>query len=78
VSATCDYQKPAFFEDVLTITVTLEKLGRKSVSYRFDFANQKGEALAVGRVTAVFCRTTAPDHIESLDIPAEIRAKLEA
>lgn len=78
VSATCDYQKPAFFEDVLTITVTLEKLGRKSVSYRFDFANQKGEALAVGRITAVFCRTSSPDHIESMEIPAEIRAKLEA
>lgn len=78
VSAACDYQKPAVFEDVLTITVAVEKLGRKSVSYRFDFANQRGEPVAVGRVTAVLCRTAAPDQIESLEIPAEIRAKLEA
>ncbi|MCE9563316.1 MAG: acyl-CoA thioesterase [Planctomycetes bacterium] len=78
VSASCDYQKPAFFEDVLTIAVTIEKLGRKSVSYRFDFTNQRGELLAVGRVTAVFCRTSAPDKIESLEIPADIRAKLES
>ncbi|WP_439622965.1 acyl-CoA thioesterase [Gemmata sp.] len=78
VSAACDYQKPAAFEDVLTITVAVEKLGRKSVSYRFDFANQRGEPVAVGRVTAVLCRTAAPDQIESLEIPPEIRAKLEA
>ncbi len=78
VSATCDYQKPAIFEDVLTIAVTVEKVGRKSVSYRFDFTNQRGEPIAVGRVTAVLCRTTSPDHIESLEIPADIRAKLEA
>ncbi|MBA4188683.1 MAG: acyl-CoA thioesterase [Planctomycetaceae bacterium] len=78
VSATCDYQKPAVFEDVLTIAVTVEKVGRKSVSYRFDFTNQRGEPVAVGRVTAVLCRTQSPDQIESLEIPAEIRAKLEA
>jgi len=78
VSAACDYQKPAYFEDVLTIAVTVEKLGRKSVSYRFDFTNQRGEPLAVGRVTAVFCRTSSPDQIESLEIPADIRAKLES
>ena len=78
VSAACDYQRPAVFEDVLTITVAVEKLGRKSVSYRFDFTNQRGEPVAVGHVTAVLCRTAAPDQIESLEIPPEIRAKLEA
>jgi len=77
VSAACDFQKPAKFQDLLTVAVKLEKLGTKSVSYRFDFSNQRGEALAVGRITAVFCRSTGPDHIESLDIPADIRAKLE-
>ena len=77
VSAACDYQKPAKFQDVLTVAVTLEKLGKKSVSYRFDFSNQRGESLAVGRMTSVFCRSTGPDHIEALDIPAETRAKLE-
>ena len=77
VSASCDYQKPAYFEDVLTIAVTVERGGRKSVTYRFDFTNQRGEPLAVGRVTSVFCRSLGPNHIESLDIPADIRAKLE-
>ena len=76
-AAACDYQKPAKFQDVLTVAVSLEKLGTKSVSYRFDFANQRGEPVAVGRITAVFCRSTGPDHIEALDIPADMRAKLE-
>lgn len=77
VSAACDYAKPAKFQDVLTVAVTLEKLGKKSVAYRFDFSNQRGEPLASGRMTAVFCRSLGPDHIEALDIPADIRAKLE-
>ncbi len=77
VSAACDYTKPAKFQDVLTIAVTLEKVGTKSVGYRFDFSNQRGEPVASGRITAVFCRSLGPDHIEALDIPADIRAKLE-
>jgi YbgC/YbaW family acyl-CoA thioester hydrolase len=77
VSASCDYQKPAKFQDVLTIAVTLEKVGKKSTSYRFDFINQRGEPVAVGRMTAVFCRSAGPDQIESLEIPVELRAKLE-
>jgi YbgC/YbaW family acyl-CoA thioester hydrolase len=77
VSASCDFVKPARFEDVLTIAVTVEKVGRRSVTYRHDFTNQRGEPIASGRVTAVFCRTNSPDQLESADIPPEIRAKLE-
>jgi YbgC/YbaW family acyl-CoA thioester hydrolase len=76
VSAACDYQKPAKFQDVLTVAVAVEKVGKKSVTYRFDFTNQRGEPLAAGRVTAVFCRSTGPDQIEALDIPDDIRTKL--
>lgn len=78
VSAQCDYHSPALFEDVLTISVTVESVGKKSVSYRFDFTNQRGEPIATGRVTAVFCRTAGPGQIQSLEIPPAIRAKLEA
>jgi acyl-CoA thioester hydrolase len=77
VSVACDYRKPAKFQDVLTIAVALETLGTKSVSYRFDFTNPGGEPVASGRMTSVFCRSLGSDHIEALDIPADIRAKLE-
>ncbi|HVL15101.1 MAG TPA: thioesterase family protein [Gemmata sp.] len=76
VSARCDYQKPAYFEDVLTIAVKVEKLGRKSVTYRYDFTNQRGEPVAVGHVTAVLCQTNSPDQFESIEIPVAIREKL--
>ena len=78
VSASCDYQKPAYFEDVLTIAVTVERVGRKSITYRFDFTNQRGEALAVGRITAVLIRNSGANSMESLEIPPEMRAKLGA
>lgn len=75
VSVGCDFLKPARFEDILDITVILEKIGTKSVSYRFEFS-RNGEAIAVGRITAVLCRTT-PDHrMESIEIPPEIRSRL--
>lgn len=76
VSAACDYKTPVRFEDVLTIAVAVEKVGSKSVSFRYDFSNQHGAPIAVGRITAVFCRSDGPDHIESVEIPADIRAKL--
>lgn len=77
VSVGCDFQKPARFEDVLTIAVTVERVGERSVSYRFDFSNPAGEPIAVGRITAVFCRSDAPGHLESVEMPADIRAKLQ-
>ena len=60
VSASCDYRTPARFQDVLDIAVTPARVGRKSVTYEFEFTRQ-GEPIARGQITAVCCRTT-PDH----------------
>jgi acyl-CoA thioester hydrolase len=76
VSAACDYTKPARFEDLLDIDVTLEKIGAKSLTYRFDFS-RNGEPIAVGRITSVFCKELPGHGLESLEIPAEIRNKLD-
>jgi YbgC/YbaW family acyl-CoA thioester hydrolase len=77
VSAACDFAKPVRFEDVLTIAVMVEKVGTKSVSYRFDFA-LRGEPVAAGRITAVFCRKGPNNELESTDIPPDVRALLES
>jgi YbgC/YbaW family acyl-CoA thioester hydrolase len=77
VSAACDYVRPARFEDVLTIAVTVEKVGRKSVSYRHDFT-LAGEPIATGRVTAVCCLKGPRGELTSVDIPADVRAVLES
>jgi acyl-CoA thioester hydrolase len=76
VSVGCDFKRPVRFRDVLEIAVTVEEVGRKSVRYRFDFTHE-GKDVAVGRITAVCCRTT-PDHgIESIEIPTNVRERLE-
>lgn len=75
VAASCDFKSPARFEDVLEIAVVVEEVGRKSVRYRFEFT-RGGQEIAVGRITSVYC-LTAPDHqFQSVELPAEIRAKL--
>lgn len=76
VSARCDYTRPARFEDVIDIEVRLKQLGRKSVTYSFVFT-KNDEVLARGEVSSVCCRGLGDHHIESLEIPASIRAKLE-
>jgi YbgC/YbaW family acyl-CoA thioester hydrolase len=76
VSVGCDFAKPARFEDVLTVAVAVERVGRKSVSYRFDFSRGE-DSIATGRITAVYCRGSAGVHIEALDIPDDLRAKLQ-
>jgi YbgC/YbaW family acyl-CoA thioester hydrolase len=72
VSATCDYVKPARFEDVLDVAVTLDKLGSKSVTYAFEFSRH-GEDIARGRVTSVCCRILADHRLEPIEIPRTLR-----
>lgn len=76
VSASCDYVRPARFQDVLDIQVTVKNVGTKAVTYVFEFSKE-GETIAKGQIAAVFCRSTA-DKLESLEIPDDVRAKLTA
>lgn len=77
VAASCDYVKPATFEDVLDVAVTVAKVGRKSVTYAFEFS-KGGEVLARGQVSSVCCRVHDDHRLESIEIPASFRARLEA
>jgi acyl-CoA thioester hydrolase len=76
VSASCDYLRPARFQDVLDIAVRVEKVGRKSVTYGFEFSLE-ATVIARGRVSSVCCRVGPDEQIESLEIPATLRAVLE-
>ena len=77
VSATCDYVKPARFDEVLEITVSVDRLGSKSVAYAFEFS-RAGEVIARGKVTSVCCRVHADNRLEAIPIPAGYRARVEA
>src|SRR5260370_29029082 len=76
VSASCDYLRPARFEDVLDVVVRLQSIGRKSVTYAFEFS-KGADAIARGQVTSVCCRGIGDHQIESIEIPASLRAILE-
>jgi len=77
VSANCDYVRPAYFEDLLDVTVSLEKIGEKSVTYGFEFV-RTGELLARGKVTSVCCRVNAEHRLESIPIPRGFRERIES
>jgi acyl-CoA thioester hydrolase len=76
VAATCDYLSPIRFEDVLDIAVSIERVGTKSVTYAIEFSSA-GEIIARGKVTSVCCRAGADGSIESIEIPASYRARLQ-
>ncbi len=76
VAATCDFLYPVRFDDVVDIDVRIERVGRKSVTYSFDFTHQ-GKPVAKGRLSTVCCRMRPGVHeLESIDIPADIRQRL--
>lgn len=76
VSATCDYQSPAYFEDELQIDVEVAKLGSKSVTYAFRFRVAERN-LASGRLTTVCCHCDSQGSLTPIAIPTEIREKLQ-
>jgi acyl-CoA thioester hydrolase len=77
VSASCDYVRPARFEDLLDVAVRIDRIGNKSVTYAFEFS-RGGELVANGKVTSVCCRVRHDNQIEGIEIPAGYRARLHS
>jgi YbgC/YbaW family acyl-CoA thioester hydrolase len=75
VAASCDFVHPVRFQDVLDVAVRLSEVGRKSVTYAFEFFKE-GALIAKGQVTSVCCRVLEDHQIESMEIPAGIRKLL--
>jgi len=75
VSVGCDFLKPAKCDDVLTIEVSVERMGEKSISYAFRFLRDN-QLLATGKTTAVCCRIEHDRPPQSIPIPPDLQAKL--
>lgn len=75
VSAKCDFKNPARFEDVIDITVSVQRIGRRSVTYHFSLSCD-GRLIADGTMTSACC-FVADGNIESVDIPDDTRVTLE-
>lgn len=76
VSARCDYEGPAKFDDLLDVHVTVSRIGEKSVTYQFDITKQDRE-VAHGEMTAVCCKIVAGQLPESVPIPSAISDALQ-
>ncbi len=75
VSAACDYQSPARCEDELDVEVTIAKLGRTSIGYRFRMTRD-GHPIAEGRITCVCCHVEPDQPLKPTAIPEDIAALL--
>ncbi|MBY0232788.1 MAG: acyl-CoA thioesterase [Gemmataceae bacterium] len=75
VAATCDYLKPARFEDEVDIEAQVERIGTKSIRWAFD-VKRGGELLARGSITAVMCKV-GERKMEPMAIPEALREKLK-
>jgi len=77
VSASCDYTAAVRFGNEIDIAVTVDEIGRSSVTYGFEFAHE-GQAVARGRVVAVRCLMHPGRRPEPVPIPDDVIDRLSA
>lgn len=75
VRAECSYRHPVRFEEVLQVRVRVDQLGRRSVTYGFEFSC-RGQLIAEGALTAACCHISPGQPPQATDIPDEFRRKL--
>lgn len=76
VAAACKFRAPAFYEDILEITLEIQD--RTSRSLTISYRLTRGETLiAEGEMTTVFCLIPPGERPRSADIPPEIVATLD-
>lgn len=76
VSASCDFSQTAQFEDLLTITLEVARLGRSSVTYQCQF-HRDDQLLATGQIVSVCCRLAPGQPPQSIAIPPTLVEKLQ-
>lgn len=76
VSASCSFEAPAYFEDVLQVRLTVERKGVKSLTLGFEF--RRGETrIARGQLKTVCCLLRKGEPMRSIEIPAFISDKID-
>lgn len=75
VSASCTFEAPARFEDVLEIRVSVERKGVKSLTMLYEFFQLEAGAekrVARGRMKIASCICRPDQTLESIPVPAEV------
>jgi acyl-CoA thioester hydrolase len=75
VRASCSFESPAFYDDLLDIELSITRQGVKSLTMNFVF--RRGETrLATGELKTVCCRHEPNGKFASIEIPESHRARL--
>ena len=75
VSVHCEFHHAVRFEDTLRIEAWVERLGKKSVTYSFQFTHE-GRPAAAGCMTSVCCRLQDGAAPQPIAIPQSVADKL--
>jgi len=79
VSASCRFESPAKYEDIIDVRLIVERIGVKSLTFKVSFSTG-GRAVASGTMKTVCC---VVDHgeggkgLRSIEIPSEYTTQLE-
>ena len=76
VSASCRFESPARYEDVLKITLTVQRIGVKSLTYDVRFTTD-GRPVANGTMKTVCCAMERNQPLRSVVIPEEYTSRIE-
>jgi acyl-CoA thioester hydrolase len=76
VGASCDFHSPVRFENVVDIEIELAHVGTKSLTFACTFFHER-RLVARGQISTVCCRMRPDQPLESIEIPAGIRERLE-
>ena len=74
VSASCDFKKPAQFDDLVRIHLGVKRIGNKSLTFAVSF-QRAGEEIARGEAVIV-CSQGMQGQPRTLPIPPEIRERI--
>ncbi len=76
VSASCSFEAPAYYEDVLEIRMNVAHKGARSLTMKFEFWRDEVR-IAHGQVKTACCVYRRGEPIRSITIPDEYSEKIE-
>jgi YbgC/YbaW family acyl-CoA thioester hydrolase len=76
VSASCNFDGPAYYEDILEIRLAVYRKGVKSITYHFEFWRDDTR-IARGTVKTVCCHFEPGEKMKSIVIPGVYADKIE-
>ena len=75
VSASLRYEAPAHYNDVLELSLDVERIGYKSLSFLCEISLH-GRRIAQGRMKTACCHCHPDGTLKSVEIPAALRSRL--